>query len=178
MNPLAEAECEELGERAAFVREQRRDLEQSSAELLELIKELTARIDADFAETFAAVQEQFEQMIAILFPDGRGRLVLVEGDEADEPGGVAVEVKPARKLGKKLQLLSGGERSLVAIAFLMALVLAGRARSTSSTRSRRRSTTSTSAASSAWCASTATARSSSSSPTRSAPWRRPTCSTA
>jgi chromosome segregation protein len=123
VNPLAEAECAELSERAAFVREQRRDLEQSSAELLELIKELTVRIDADFSETFVAVQTQFEQMIAVLFPDGRGRLLLVDGETDGEPGGVAVEVKPARKMGKKLQLLSGGERALAAIAFLMALVL-------------------------------------------------------
>jgi chromosome segregation protein len=122
VNPLAEAECTELGERAAFLREQRRDLEKSTADLLELITELTARVDADFTETFAAVEEKFAEMTAILFPNGRGRLTLVEGE--GDTRGVAVEVKPARKLGKKLQLLSGGERALVAIAFLMALVLA------------------------------------------------------
>jgi len=58
-----------------------------------------------------------------LFPGGRGSLQLAEPTE-DDPGGVSVQVKPAKKLGKKLQLLSGGERALVAIAFLMALVLA------------------------------------------------------
>ncbi len=123
VNPLAEAECAELGERAAFMREQRRDLEKSLDELQALIRELTAQIDAEFAETFAAVQEQFEHMVAVLFPGGRGTLKLAE-PTADDPGGVSVEVKPAKKLGKKLQLLSGGERALVAIAFLMALVLA------------------------------------------------------
>ncbi len=123
VNPLAEAECAELGERAAFMREQRRDLEKSVDELESLIKELTAQIDAEFAETFAAVQEQFEHMVTVLFPGGRGTLKLVEPG-GDDPGGVSVEVKPAKKLGKKLQLLSGGERALVAIAFLMALVLA------------------------------------------------------
>jgi chromosome segregation protein len=123
VNPLAEAECAELGERAAFLREQRRDLETSVDELDALIKELTAQIDAEFAGTFAAVQEQFEHMVAVLFPGGRGSLRLAE-PSADDPGGVGVEVKPAKKLGKKLQLLSGGERALVAIAFLMALVLA------------------------------------------------------
>ncbi|MBN2205244.1 MAG: chromosome segregation protein SMC, partial [Thermoleophilia bacterium] len=60
----------------------------------------------------------------VLFPGGRGRLVLVAGEEEGAGPGVAVEVKPAKKLGKRLQLLSGGERALVAIAFLMALVLA------------------------------------------------------
>ena len=124
VNPLAEAECAELGERAAFLRDQRRDLEKSVADLEALIAELTARIDAEFAETFAAVQEHFAHMVEVLFPGGRGRLLLQEPVSEDEPGGVVVEVKPARKLGKKLQLLSGGERALVAIAFLMALVLA------------------------------------------------------
>ena len=124
VNPLAEAECAELSERASFVREQRRDLEQSST------RAPGAHQGADgaastrtSAETFAAVQTQFEHMIGVLFPEGHGRLLLVDGEADGEPGGVAVEVKPARKFGKKLQLLSGGERSLVAIAFLMALVL-------------------------------------------------------
>ncbi len=124
VNPLAEAECAELGERAAFLREQGRDLERSLEELEALIAELNTQIDAEFAETFAAVQEQFAHMVEVLFPGGRGRLLLQEPVSDDEPGGVTVEVKPARKLGKKLQLLSGGERALVAIAFLMALVLA------------------------------------------------------
>ena len=124
VNPLAEAECAELGERAAFLREQRRDLVKSMDDLESLIKELTAQIDAEFAGTFAAVQEQFVHMVGVLFPGGRGSLKLVDASEENELGGVAVEVKPAKKLGKKLQLLSGGERALVAIAFLMALVLA------------------------------------------------------
>ncbi len=124
VNPLAEAECAELSERAAFLREQRRDLEKSIDDLEALIKELTAQVDAEFASTFDAVQEQFSHMVTVLFPGGRGGLKLVEPDEEHPQGGVAVEVKPAKKLGKRLQLLSGGERALVAIAFLMALVLA------------------------------------------------------
>jgi len=124
VNPLAEAECAELSERAAFLREQRRDLEKSIDDLGALIKELTAQVDAEFAATFDAVQEQFSHMVTVLFPGGRGQLKLVEPDEDHPQGGVAVEVKPAKKLGKRLQLLSGGERALVAIAFLMALVLA------------------------------------------------------
>jgi chromosome segregation protein len=124
VNPLAAAECGQLGERAAFFREQRRDLEKSITDLEELIGDLTGQIDEDFAETFGAVQEQFARMTAILFPEGKGRLVVVPPEAEGEPGGVVVEVKPARKLGKRLQLLSGGERALVAIAFLMALVLA------------------------------------------------------
>ena len=124
VNPLAEAECADLSERAAFLREQRRDLEKSIDDLEALIKELTAQVDAEFAATFDAVQEQFSHMVTVLFPGGRGSLKLVEPDDEHPQGGVAVEVKPAKKLGKRLQLLSGGERALVAIAFLMALVLA------------------------------------------------------
>ena len=124
VNPLAEAECAELSERAAFLREQRRDLEKSIDDLEALIKELTAQVDAEFAATFDAVQVQFSHMVEVLFPGGRGSLKLVEPDDEHPQGGVAVEVKPAKKLGKRLQLLSGGERALVAIAFLMALVLA------------------------------------------------------
>ncbi len=123
VNPLAEAECAALAERAAFLREQRRDLETSVDDLGALIKELSAQIDAEFTGTFAAVQEQFAHMVTVLFPGGRGALKLA-APAGDEAGGVTVEVKPAKKLGKKLQLLSGGERALVAIAFLMALVLA------------------------------------------------------
>jgi chromosome segregation protein len=124
VNPLAEAECAELSERAAFLREQRRDLEKSIDDLESLIRQLTAQVDAEFAATFDAVQEQFSHMVAVLFPGGRGTLSLVDPDEERPQGGVDVEVKPAKKLGKRLQLLSGGERALVAIAFLMALVLA------------------------------------------------------
>lgn len=124
VNPLAAAECAEHEERAAFLRDQRRDLERSVADLEELIKQLTGQVDSEFAETFAAVQEQFVHMVAVLFPGGRGSLELIAPSDKDGAGGVSVQVKPAKKLGQRLQLLSGGERALVAIAFLMALVLA------------------------------------------------------
>jgi chromosome segregation protein len=123
VNPLAEAECAQLEERVGFLRAQVRDLEKSSADLAGLIDELNGRIDAEFRETFAVVSQHFATMCETLFPGGRGRLRIVEGDGPDESG-VEIEVKPPRKLGKKLGLLSGGERSMIAIAFLMALVLA------------------------------------------------------
>jgi len=122
VNPLAEAECARLSEHVEFLREQRRDLERSLDETEALIAELTGRIEADFDETFAVVQGNFVHMVGILFPGGQGRLSTVPGD-GDEPPGIAIEVKPARKLGRKLALLSGGERSLVALAFLLALLL-------------------------------------------------------
>ena len=123
VNPLAEAECAQLEERVGFLRAQVRDLEKSSADLAGLIDELNGRIDAEFRETFAVVSQHFATMCETLFPGGRGRLRIVEGDGPDDSG-VEIEVKPPRKLGKKLGLLSGGERSMIAIAFLMALVLA------------------------------------------------------
>ncbi len=122
VNPLAVAECARLSEHVEFLREQRRDLDRSLDETEKLIVELTQRIEADFDETFAVVQGNFRHMVDILFPGGDGRLVAVAG-EGDEPSGIAIEVKPARKLGRKLALLSGGERSLVALAFLLALLL-------------------------------------------------------
>ncbi len=122
VNPLAEAECARLSEHVEFLREQRRDLERSLDETESLIAELTLRIEADFDETFAVVQGHFAHMVGILFPGGDGRLAAVPG-EGDEPSGIAIEVKPARKLGRKLALLSGGERSLVSLAFLLALLL-------------------------------------------------------
>ncbi len=122
VNPLAEAECARLSEHVEFLREQRKDLEHSLDETESLIAELTQRIEVDFEQTFAVVQDNFAHMVGILFPGGSGRLVTVPG-EGDEPSGIAIEVKPARKLGRKLALLSGGERSLVALAFLLALLL-------------------------------------------------------
>jgi chromosome segregation protein len=124
VNPLAEAECAELGERAGFLREQRKDLERSLEELDGLIEELTGRIDNGFAEMFAGIREHFADMVGTLFPGGRGSLFLVEGEGENDSGGVGVEIKPGRKSGKRLTMLSGGERALAAIAFLMALVLA------------------------------------------------------
>jgi chromosome segregation protein len=123
VNPLAEAECGRLQEHVDFLREQTSDLKKSVAELETLIGELTQRIEGDFDATFATVQENFARMAAVLFPGGSGRLQLVSGEEEGEPDGVGIEVKPARKLGKQLALLSGGERSLVALAFLLALLL-------------------------------------------------------
>jgi chromosome segregation protein len=123
VNPLAEAECEELGERASFLREQRKDLQRSLSELGDLINELTARVDAGFTQTFAVVQEHFADMIATLFPGGQGSLTLVAGEDGEEAG-VSMQVKPGRKIGKRLSMLSGGERSVAAIAFLMSLMLA------------------------------------------------------
>jgi len=146
VNPLAQQEYEEMVERQTFLTEQRADLEKSLEELTGLIKELTDRIESSFNATFEAVRQHFTDVVGTLFPGGEGRLTLVEPDvnavDADgEPTeeaeaaseaaaatgdrrGIEISVKPARKAVKSLTLLSGGERSLVAIAFLFAIFLA------------------------------------------------------
>ncbi|MHB8922106.1 MAG: AAA family ATPase, partial [Thermoleophilia bacterium] len=145
VNPLAQQEYEEMLERQQFLEEQRSDLEKSLKELKSLIKELTGRIESSFNETYEAVRGNFVEVIGALFPGGEGRLTLVEppapetqdGEEplpGDDPEadmgfsgdrrGIEISVKPARKAVKSLSLLSGGERSLVAIGFLFSIFLA------------------------------------------------------
>ena len=87
--------------------------------------ELTETVERRFAETFATVRGNFDEIAATLFPDGSGRLILTEGGEDEEAGepGVEIELRPAGKKITKLSLLSGGEKSLGAIAFLFALFL-------------------------------------------------------
>ena len=128
VNPLASEEYEREKERLDELAAQRADLEQSLAELQSLRAELAETVERRFAETFAAVRENFEEVARTLFPGGEGRLRLSEAEsgdvEADEEPGVEVELRPAGKRVTKLSLLSGGEKALGAIAFLFALFLA------------------------------------------------------
>jgi chromosome segregation protein len=126
VNPLAKQEAEQERERLAELVAQREDLERSLAELEGLRAELTETVERRFEETFAAVREGFADVAATLFPGGEGRLRLSEPEdeeEAEAPG-VEIELRPAGKKVTRLSLLSGGERSLGAIAFLFALFLA------------------------------------------------------
>jgi len=162
VNPLAAAEYEEALAHVEELEGQRSDLEGALAELQGLIRETDKRIRESFDETFAAAARNFEEVVAHLFPGGRGRLRLVhpeqgprpvlggeaadgeqsgaEGDgdaaaaddtpeesaarpAASEPG-VEIEVTPAGKSTKRLSLMSGGEKSLVALAFMFAVFLA------------------------------------------------------
>ena len=162
VNPLAAAEYDEAVAHLEELEAQRSDLESALTELRGLIRETDRRIQESFDETFAAAAKNFEDVVAHLFPGGRGRLRLADpeqgprpviggadqepGDEdedeagdsvahgavesenagrpsASEPG-VEVEVTPAGKSTKRLSLLSGGEKSLVALAFMFAVFLA------------------------------------------------------
>jgi chromosome segregation ATPase len=147
VNPLAEREYAEALEHVEQLAEQRSDLEAALAELDGLISDTDRKITSAFEETFEATQRNFEELIEHLFPGGRGRLRLVdertprlvlggedesekaeesEGDEseADSSRGIEIEVTPAGKATRKLSLLSGGEKALVALAFVFAVFLA------------------------------------------------------
>lgn len=120
INPLALEEFEAMSERHAFLAEQLDDLRRTRTDLLGIIADVDARVEQVFAEAYADVEVAFEQSFARLFPGGEGRLVLTEPGEWLTTG-VDVEARPAGKKVKRLSLLSGGERSLVAVAFLVAL---------------------------------------------------------
>jgi chromosome segregation protein len=124
VNPLAKEEYEAEKARLDELATQRADLEQSLDELEALRAELTETVERRFAETFAAVESHFREVAGTLFPGGEGRLRLTEADDDGSEAGIEVELRPAGKKVQRLSLLSGGERSLGAIAFLFALFLA------------------------------------------------------
>ena len=148
VNPLAKREYEEAVAHVEELETQRADLESALAELEGLIKETDRRIREAFEQTFEAAAANFEDVVQHLFPGGRGALRLVheemgprpvvggeplpegeapesDGYEDEEPeAGVEIEVTPPGKSTKRLSLLSGGEKSLVALAFMFAVFLA------------------------------------------------------
>jgi chromosome segregation protein len=120
VNPLALEEFAALEERHTFLVEQVEDLRRSKADLLEIVKEVDERVERVFTEAFHDTAEQFERVFARLFPGGEGRITLTD------PGnmlttGIEVEARPPGKKIKRLSLLSGGERSLTAVALLVAI---------------------------------------------------------
>lgn len=120
VNPLALEEFAALEERHQFLSTQLEDLKASRKDLLAIIKEVDDRVQRVFTEAFEDTQAQFVRVFARLFPGGEGRLVLT--DPADMlTTGIEVEARPAGKKIKRLSLLSGGERSLTAVALLVAI---------------------------------------------------------
>ena len=120
VNPLALEEFAALEERHRFLTEQLDDLKRSRRDLLDLIRDVDSRVEQVFAAAFADTAVQFESVFARLFPGGSGRLVLTDPDSLLTTG-IEVEARPPGKKIKRLSLLSGGERSLTAVAFLIAL---------------------------------------------------------
>ena len=120
VNPLALEEFEALSERHTFLTEQLDDVKGSRRELNKVIRAIDQEIVRVFAAAFADVSENFEQLFATLFPGGVGRLRLTDPDDLLNTG-IEIEAKPSGKNVKKLSLLSGGERSLTALAYLFAV---------------------------------------------------------
>jgi chromosome segregation protein len=123
VNPLALEEFDALEDRHQFLSEQLEDLRKTRRDLLDIIVEVDNRVEQVFADAYADVAVAFERVFARLFPGGEGRLILTE------PGnwlttGVDVEARPPGKKIKRLSLLSGGERALVAVSFLISLFIA------------------------------------------------------
>ncbi|HTU14701.1 MAG TPA: AAA family ATPase [Solirubrobacterales bacterium] len=152
VNPLAQREYEEAMEYVEQLVSQREDTERGMRELEGVIRDIDAEIKRSFDETFAATAQNFEEMIAQLFPNGSGRLRSVdlrpapeaksevEGEddteaessadaEAEEDDiasdfGVELEVTPEGKRMRQMSLLSGGEKAMTALAFVFAVFLA------------------------------------------------------
>ncbi len=120
VNPLAMEELSELGERHRFLESQVEDVRKAQRELRQVIRTLDEEIMHVFDSAFADVNEHFSNLITSLFPGGTGRLSLTDPENLLDTG-VEVEVRPAGRNVRRLSLLSGGERSLVAMAYLFAV---------------------------------------------------------
>ena len=120
INPLALEEFNELNQRHQFLEQQLEDVRSTRRELNRVIAAVDVEIQNVFASAFADVSTNFTQLFAALFPGGTGALKLTAPDDLLNTG-IEVEAKPSGKNVKKLSLLSGGERSLTALAFLFAV---------------------------------------------------------
>jgi chromosome segregation protein len=120
VNPLALEEFTALEERHAFLVSQLEDLKKTRRDLLTVIRDVDERVQEVFSSAYADTAREFESIVARLFPGGEGRLVLTDPDDM-LASGIDVEARPPGKKVKRLSLLSGGERALTAIAFLIAI---------------------------------------------------------
>ncbi|MDI3406104.1 chromosome segregation protein SMC [Streptomyces cavernicola] len=120
VNPLALEEFAALEERHQFLSEQLEDLKKTRADLLQVVKEVDERVEQVFTEAYHDTAREFEGVFSRLFPGGEGRLILTAPDNMLTTG-VDVEARPPGKKVKRLSLLSGGERSLTAVAMLVSI---------------------------------------------------------
>ncbi|MGE2730644.1 chromosome segregation protein SMC [Mycolicibacterium vaccae] len=120
VNPLALEEFAALEERYNFLSTQLEDVKAARKDLLDVITEVDTRILQVFAEAYADVEREFSQVFSTLFPGGEGRLLLTDPDDMLTTG-IEVEARPPGKKIKRLSLLSGGEKSLTAVAMLVAI---------------------------------------------------------
>jgi chromosome segregation protein len=120
INPLALEEYDALLERHDFLQQQLEDVRNSRKELQRVIKAVDKEIVTVFSAAFDDVQENFQQLFTTLFPGGSGRVYLTDPDDLLNTG-IEMEARPSGKNTRRLSLLSGGERSLTAMAFLFAV---------------------------------------------------------
>ena len=120
INPLALEEYSSLEERLRYLAEQLEDLKKTKKDLLDIIKEVDDRVQQIFTEAYEDTAREFELVFSRLFPGGDGKLILTNPSDM-LTSGVDVEARPPGKRVKRLSLLSGGERSLVAVALLIAI---------------------------------------------------------
>jgi chromosome segregation protein len=120
VNPLAAEEYAALEERHGFIASQMEDLEGSRRELRKVIAALDDEIELRFDSAFEEIALAYQDLFTVLFPGGRGRLRMLDPD-GGLTSGVEIEAQPLGKKVSKLSLLSGGERSLAALAFLFAV---------------------------------------------------------
>ena len=120
INPLALQEFTELSERYSFLESQLEDVRRTRRELSKVIRAVDEEIVTVFSAAFADVSANFEVLFDTLFPGGTGRLRLTDPNDLLTTG-IEIEAKPSGKNVRKLSLLSGGERSLTALAYLFAV---------------------------------------------------------
>ena len=120
INPLALEELAALEERYKELDEQVADVRNARKELQEVLRALDEEIMQTFSSAVADVNEHFSTLIAMLFPGGQGRLILTEPEDPLNTG-VEIEVRPMGRNVRRISLLSGGERSMAALAFLFAV---------------------------------------------------------
>ncbi|MDO5672448.1 MAG: chromosome segregation protein SMC [Actinomycetaceae bacterium] len=123
VNPLALEEHQAMESRHQFLAQQLADIKKSRADLMNIVAEVDRQVEEVFTQAFEDVRKAFVTVFAKLFPGGEGALVLTDPADIQETG-VDIEARPAGKKIKRLSLLSGGERSLAALAFLVAIFTA------------------------------------------------------
>lgn len=120
VNPLALEEFAALEERYAFLSTQLDDVKRARSDLEGVIDDVDERIEQIFTEAWIDVEREFRGVFSVLFPGGEGRLILTDPDDMLATG-IEVEARPPGKKVKRLSLLSGGEKSLTAVAMLVAI---------------------------------------------------------
>lgn len=120
VNPLALEQHQALSERYKFLADQLADLRSSRDDLLQIIEDVDTQVRNAFSEAFADTRQAFHHVFEMLFPGGQGDLVLTDPENM-LTSGIEIEARPAGKKVKRLSLLSGGERSLAALAMLVAI---------------------------------------------------------